>query len=59
MKHLQPVSVEVARQIALPILLNGYRRRGQQRATWERAQRAEVKLERDDKRRQEPRVCAL
>jgi hypothetical protein len=59
MNYLKPVSIEEAQNKALPILLAGYKRRGANRSLWERARRAEVKLERDDKRRQEPQISAL
>ncbi len=59
MQHIRPVSVDEAESRALPILLAGFRRRGELRSPQERALRAEVKLARDDQHRQEPKICAL
>lgn len=59
MQHLAPVSAEEAELKALPILMAGYLRRGRRRSARERALRAAVKLERDDRRCQPPRICAL
>ncbi|MCA9547465.1 MAG: hypothetical protein KC613_23840 [Myxococcales bacterium] len=59
MKHIQPVSVEQARSEALPLLLQGFNRRGQARTDRERSQRAAVKLERDDRHCTPPEICTL
>ena len=59
MAYLKPASVEDARNKALPILLACYERHGQRRSPEERARRAQVKLDRDDRRRQKPRICSL
>lgn len=59
MRRCKPVSVEEAREKALPLLLAGYERRGRMRNEQERARRAAVKVERDDQDPREPRIFAL
>lgn len=59
MTYLPQVSAAEAQLKALPILMAGYLRRGRHRSLRERALRATVKLERDDRRCQPPRICVL
>ena len=59
MKHIPRASIEEARRVALPILLEGWRRRGRRRSDGEREQRADVKLARDDERNTPPEICTI
>ncbi len=58
-KYIKPVSVEESREKALPILVEGYRKRGEQRSAGEKLKRSALKLERDKWSDSEPKICAL
>lgn len=58
-KYIKPVSVEEAREKALPILVEGYRKRGEQRSEVDKLKRSALKLERDKWSDSEPKICAL
>lgn len=59
MKHIQPISLEEARDKVLPILTAGHERRGRSRSERERRRRNALKNRRDDERSEPPRLCAL